>query len=131
MHALGRLFNDRGRHRAAESDFDHAVVGAEVIVSLDNRPTPLPGRPALRAVGQHRQTSVAKQRRDHDPDLVRAAARIDADGHLLDELFRHIVVNEPFVLKQRVHGLEEQRAVEFSRSGRLRPCSRSSEPRTS
>src|SRR5262249_6304891 len=47
------------------------------------------------------------------PTFVAAAGWIDADSDLFDHLFRHVVDDQPVVFEQRIHRVEDHRALQL------------------
>jgi hypothetical protein len=92
MGALGGLFDDFGRHRSAEVDFDGDIVRVKIIAGSDDSVARLCGGSRDCSVGDDGEAAVNEQRANNDPDLIAAAGRVDAHGHLFDEVFLDVVV---------------------------------------
>ena len=60
MNAFGRLLDHLGRHITAEIDFDHDIIGIEIIMTLHRRLTPLRRAAVCGAVGQHCKSAVVE-----------------------------------------------------------------------
>src|SRR5215469_9930768 len=58
-----------------------------------------------------RSASTANLPSFNNADFIAAARWIDANGDLLDYVLGHVVMDQPLVLKQRVHGVEDHRAL--------------------
>ena len=86
MHAFSGLLDHFGRHVATEVDFDHNVVGVEVIMATHHGLAPLRRASNRGPVSEHGKSAVVEQRRSDDANLVAAAGRIDADSDPLDQL---------------------------------------------
>src|SRR5215510_12529786 len=77
------------------------------------RTTASPHCAGLPVVVRSASSAIIEQCRGDDPDFIIAAGRIDADSDLLDHIFRHVIKDQPIILEQRVHGIEDHSALQL------------------
>src|ERR1700751_5792534 len=71
------------------------------------------GLPLVLRSARTRESAVVEQRRGHNADLIAAAGRIDANGHLLDRILCDLIMDHLVVFEQRIERIEDHCALQL------------------